>query len=474
MERNLNNGDFERLLKQNADQYRMYPSEKVWNNIHSNLHTRRRWFLLGFALFLLSGSLVTYTIISESSIVTLPHNNTVAKTSPQQSNDNKTFADPSAFIKVPEIETGNGMSTVNNPLSLSSAPVLTESGNEIPSSTPEIENQDILNNFVSTDLSGEKSNTSLVESKSSTQPVEISYSDESTDQNGYYTGLMYSNNTPLHLSVPDKNIHISDDLPQSPWTIESVINSFKNRLRKKISFQLFFTPTTSYRKLSENKSFLRNSSAINTPANYAALIGNVNNEVTHKPDLGFELGVDGRYSLTKNLKIRAGIQFNVTRYDIKAFNYHAEQATITLNQGPRGVDSVSAWTSYRNDNGYKQDWLKNLYFQVSMPIGAEIKLLGNDKIQVGISSAIQPTYILGERSYLISSDYKNYARVPWLIRRWNVNTNVETYISYNTGKLKWQVGPQFRYQLLSSFKDKYPVKENLFDFGLKIGIGLSK
>ncbi|MBS1655755.1 MAG: hypothetical protein JSU05_12970, partial [Bacteroidetes bacterium] len=102
MERNLNNGDFERLLKQNADQYRMYPSEKVWNNIHSNLHTRRRWFLLGFAFFLLSGSLVTYTIISESSVATLPHNNTVAKNTPQQSSDNKTFADPSAFIKVPE------------------------------------------------------------------------------------------------------------------------------------------------------------------------------------------------------------------------------------------------------------------------------------------------------------------------------------------------------------------------------------
>jgi hypothetical protein len=40
--------------------------------------------------------------------------------------------------------------------------------------------------------------------------------------------------------------------------------------------------------------------------------------------------------------------------------------------------------------------------------------------------------------------------------------------------MKWQVGPQVRYQLLSSFVSKYPVKENLFDFGMRVGVTLSK
>jgi hypothetical protein len=109
-----------------------------------------------------------------------------------------------------------------------------------------------------------------------------------------------------------------------------------------------------------------------------------------------------------------------------------------------------------------------------MPVGAEVDLIGDDKVQFGVGGTIQPTYVLGDRAYLLSTDYKNYAEVPWLTRRWNVNTAFETFVSYSTGRMKWQVGPQVRYQLLSSFVDEYPVKENLFDFGLKVGVSLNK
>jgi hypothetical protein len=59
------------------------------------------------------------------------------------------------------------------------------------------------------------------------------------------------------------------------------------------------------------------------------------------------------------------------------------------------------------------------------------------------------------------------------MRKWNVNTSFETFVAYSTGKMNWQVGPQVRYQLLSSFVTEYPVKEHLFDFGLKIGVSLN-
>src|SRR6185436_3602522 len=66
MERQFNNGDFEKLLRDNANQYRMYPSEKVWKGIHSTLHTRRRWYGLTAAImFLLTGSIVSIFIFSD-------------------------------------------------------------------------------------------------------------------------------------------------------------------------------------------------------------------------------------------------------------------------------------------------------------------------------------------------------------------------------------------------------------------------
>ncbi len=72
MERNFNN-EFERFLKENADQYRLYPSSKVWNGIYSALHTRRKWFGLGIILLLVTGTLVTILIThsSKETIVTV-------------------------------------------------------------------------------------------------------------------------------------------------------------------------------------------------------------------------------------------------------------------------------------------------------------------------------------------------------------------------------------------------------------------
>src|SRR4030095_8305516 len=61
MERNFNN-EFERFLKENADQYRMYPSAKVWSGVYNALHTRRKWYGLGIMLLLLTGSLVTVLV----------------------------------------------------------------------------------------------------------------------------------------------------------------------------------------------------------------------------------------------------------------------------------------------------------------------------------------------------------------------------------------------------------------------------
>ena len=158
--------------------------------------------------------------------------------------------------------------------------------------------------------------------------------------------------------------------------------------------------------------------------------------------------------------------------DIRAYSHPSEVATIALSNAAGGTNTFSTVTNYRNAGGSKADWLKNLYFSASAPIGLELKLLGNRKTYMGISGTIQPTYITSNRSYLLSTDYKNYAEVPSLIRKWNINTGFEVFAGYTTGKLKWRVGPQVRYQTMSSFQKKYPVQEHLFDFGLKLGIML--
>ena len=147
--------------------------------------------------------------------------------------------------------------------------------------------------------------------------------------------------------------------------------------------------------------------------------------------------------------------------------------TIALDAGT-GTNSISQETIYRNYNGNRANWLQNLYYSASIPVGVELKFPSRKSTYFAIAGTFQPTYIVTDRAYLLSTDYKNYVEVPSLTRRWNMNTGFEALVGYSTGKTQWQVGPQVRYQIRSSFEDQYPLKENLFDFGLKVGVLLNK
>jgi hypothetical protein len=255
-----------------------------------------------------------------------------------------------------------------------------------------------------------------------------------------------------NLRPENKLSTLKETTTADPLSIESVLNSYKSS-GKKFGLQTYFTPTVSYRKLNDN---------------------HIDDIVPHKPAFGFELGVSAKYRVAGNAKLRAGFQFNVNRYEIKTFDSYSQLATIRLSDRYGKTDYVRTVTNYNNFKGYQSNWLQNFYFQVSAPIGVELKLRGDDKVQFGIASTVQPTYLLRDKAYVISTDYKNYTQMPNLVRRWNVNTNFETFVAYSTGHLNWQVGPQVRYQILSSYLKKYPVKENLFDFGLKVGLSFSK
>ena len=59
MQRNFYTDDFEQLIRQIADQYKMYPSDHVWKGVHRALHGRRRWYWTGLAILLLGAGLLT-------------------------------------------------------------------------------------------------------------------------------------------------------------------------------------------------------------------------------------------------------------------------------------------------------------------------------------------------------------------------------------------------------------------------------
>lgn len=444
MQRKINHDDFERFLQENADQVRMYPSSAIWKNISKDLNRRKRRLVAFVAALMITVSAGGYLLWNEFS-TTPTENNQVSspsKKNPSIISQHRT-ASATPYLKQNKKKAPLQLSRPNNgnpdnPL-LTIQPVYTDKI---------IKDRENLLAFMQEEL---------------TPAIRISGATNEIIALQRRTGITNSFLINEH-SQSIKDIPVQLDSVKA----EEVVANLKTKERK-LNWQIFFSPNISYRKLSENKSYARPASSPASAFNY---LYDVNNAVTHKPNIGFELGITSKYTISRSTKLRAGFQFNVSRYDIKAFNYVPEVATIALNNG-YGVDFVNTISNYRNFNGGKTNWLKNFYFQASVPVGVEVKVTGNNKMHVGVASTLQPTYVIGDRAYLITNDYKNYAELPWLIRRWNVNTNLETFVSYSTGKTKWQVGPQVRYQLLSSFVSEYPVKENLFDFGLKVGVTLN-
>src|ERR1700686_4306703 len=123
MENNNNNRDFEQFVKQNADQYRMFPSEKVWQGIHNTLHTRRRWYSIGLGLLLLTtGAAVSWVMFSSSpknektstGQSVIPQNNLVAVDKPVQKPEALISAGFALKTNIPSIAAADLQQNNNN------------------------------------------------------------------------------------------------------------------------------------------------------------------------------------------------------------------------------------------------------------------------------------------------------------------------------------------------------------------------
>lgn len=491
MERGFYNDEFEELIKQKADQYKIYPSDQVWKGVYRALHTRRKWYWLSFLLFL-SG-------ISYYAILQL--------IAPTEGNRK-----PATNINNPASHTTAANNDTGKPAVV--IPFSAHTNQRDPrSSQASTPRSFVINpdNFSASETTGSIAPTivtiasidPLTEAEKNTAAEETATADHTGKATSPKTLLadkltaISANNKNGQPSVENNLLIIFNDLsavappdaeqkPAHPgqtappdaaaaedeerinWLQQFAVYNLAVPKLKRLSWQLAFAPTMNYRKLS-GTSGSAPSDIKNVP-----MAGNVasdpNQLVNHKPALGFELGSHFLYAVNKSLQIRAGAQFNYSRYAIQAYgSYSSDRATIALNSA-NNTDSITNYSRIRNFGGDVSENLQNQYFQLSIPVGLELRLLGSGKIQIGAAGTVQPTYLINRQTYLITTDYKNYTKEPSLVKRWNVNTGAEIFLAYKSGDLKWQVGPQFRYQLFSSYVSEYPIREYLMEYGIKIAV----
>lgn len=485
MEDNFNQNEFEEFLKEQVRNHRMYPADTVWRDIDKKLHGDKKWPALTIAAFMLLSATIAICVyfkpqpdlfnikpinnnieLKNSTLPNSQHNIVLDNLAPTTFNEKNEPAIQNQFNDQPiassniigDKDKSNTITEIivpNKILTTEAAPSKTAPAHQVDKVLPkhvEPENVGYSRLSDASRLNNEHSSLETVNANNIITSGKIRPSTENKNQAKDYN---------------DKNM-VDNFLKDHNDDIALYTTSKPKSLKNKFSFQIYLAPSISYRKLLEDKAVLKEGTNSTGPVglNYVA---DVNNVVRHRPGNGIEAGVSIMYNVTENFRIKSGFQFNVRQYSIEAYRSNTELASIALVDNNR-IDTINTFAIYRNSNGYYSTELVNRYYQLAVPIGVEWEIIGNKTIQFNVAGSIQPTYLINRDAYLISTNFKNYSEHPEMVRSFNINSNIETFISFKAGYFKWQIGPQMRYQPYSTFIPQYPIKEHLLDYGIKVGL----
>lgn len=514
MERNFNQDHFEQFLRDSVEDFRMTPSRRVWTSLYNNLHPGRRWPSLAVSLLVFSALIFVGLTHSSRYRNQATPNETVAATDDQTQKSVLLSYQPSNLATAKPITeanpsldmSGSGhapalVSKIDHPstqgityngngqtpatVTGNSTYASTERNNQhrrprqhqqaarnqltIEQSTAVYE-ENQQSNITQPDLATSQNTTTA----SSNQPTTLSMltaDDNATVNNNEAENVKWSsiNQPNTETAITAK---LTENKEQKAWMESDIFYNKRSSLHKqKLSYEVYITPSVGYRKLEnmmdlENASISLSNSFLNT--------SNQANKIHHLPAFNMEAGYSVRYDLNKYFRMKAGFQFNYSNYQIygQGLDHPAATSLLLRNSSTGAPELISRSSVILNPVSTDQtNRLNSSNFQVSIPIGAEIKLMSGNKWQWYVGATIQPTYVLSGNAYLLSADMNYYVFDASMINKWNLNTGVETFVSYKMNqKLQLNMGPQFRYQLNSTYDKQYTYKEKLYNLGIKLGI----
>ena len=449
-ERSLYNDEFERQLREKADQFKMYPSDKVWNEVHQSLHARKKRFVVGMS-FLIGGIL----FIAGKQLI-FPAHNAQSKLTTAKIN---TIPKPAETASLPSFTAG---SFEKASTTASADRVNSDDNQNTPASF-------VLRSGFSSDnqgiVSGDIQESIPEKMQSSSRLKSIKPAEEN---------ITATTTTQLDLvELKESMLSPVNNITDNPVTIDKTASQFSHNHNDRFSWEIYATPTFNTHYLS-GISYRSMVQAIPTAPIMVVHIANVNGFVDNTPVLGYNVGGNILYRISKNISLKAGLEFSFSRYYLNTYNSNPGQASATLSSYFGYVaDSLSTVANGGGSINKNPERFQNKYYQLSVPVGVDVKVLGKSKFQLHLGATLQPSYLLNTDAYVLSDDYSSYTKDPSAYRRWNLIAGAEAYISYGVGKIRWEIGPQVRYQIFSTYKNSYPLQENMLNYGIRIGISKS-
>ncbi len=491
MENEFYQDGFESFLKENADDFLMVPSRKVWYSIYNNKHPDRKWPSMAVCLIILSA--VLYIGISNNNSLSSASQKAGAanftgniaeipgKKSTKQNNN-------SPFTKFKN----NTPSNYSNLLTIAGKTDADLTGSTDPAA-------DIADNFTNTyqnntdfaavtkigsaQTGNMPDNANTVTSSkgrhaqlsvAARSAVSVKGGEVAIDEN-----LKAINNATKNTAADLTTKNTESAVPaeskkkKQDETIIAKLTAdddrswkedyaFRNKpsakkLAGKGSISYYVTPSFGYRGFFKNRE-ARYAALYNTPSGKEKL--------NDGAALNLEIGAMINYTVSRNTRLKAGLQANYTNYVSRVTGLdHPTQTSLAVDDNGSSFRS----SQYAVKEGLSK--LNKTTIQLSIPIGADVKLAGRKKIKWYAGGTFQPTYVITGSAYVLSADGNNYISETPLLRKLNLNAAIETFVTFKPSSgVILSLGPQFRYQLLSTYKKEYNYTEKLYNVGFKIGI----
>ncbi|MEP6926966.1 MAG: hypothetical protein ABI834_04980 [Ginsengibacter sp.] len=477
----------------------MAPSKKVWHGIYNDLHPGKRWpsvamsFLLIFTLVVI-GHLNTnnsrqsaYLSSKISEDKKLTHG--LKKTGSSKSNQ-KIVLRKNDLNKSKEVfvySTGNpDKSIFSNEASENKNQIDNFKRDRLLAGTMTDGNNSGTSVFEKLSIPNPPTSSSTIDNNSNIVPDKESQAQNNVRLNGkieenIQEKIIAENVADLQsakrISTGKKNSLNSEDVLRNK-NIDEVNAQLYSSVEKKeakhhkkgndkITWVYFLAPVVS------SVSFSGHALTQSANANFspAVVVNLQQNKVLHNSALGLEAGAQMNYTVAKKLQFTTGAHLTHSGYNIISNEVHPTFGTLLLRDKATGaIYTKSFITHYGNGTGPAVVKIRNYNWEASIPFGLQYEVFENKKLQFKVGANLEPSLLLKYNSYILSSDGNNYVNDPSLLRRWNMSSNFGAFVTFNSSKFKWQIGPNVRYQWLSSYQKDYTIKEHLIDYGIRVGI----
>ena len=476
--------DFEKRLKKEAEDFLPQPSSRVWENIHNELHPRRRKYLLAAAAAVLLLLAVGVYLLQKQYVSShtkpsvaeqIPDGTLPAQTPPPPSDNSQSSKQPAQ----PVASSGKIFTQPQKPGETESVGLTTK-----PRSGYTEDSQRDKPTASSKSAIVIKNDLQNPELSAPNKEKEQMSGAKSGNQSSETSGLPLLENLSLFLSIPHSKDYVElstfahANRISSSWMIPQNEGNLsfskkenekvsRGKLYRKPSYEIFYTPGIGYRSLTEASPGMM-------AGNLSSYSSSSLSNLKQQPAWSWAAGARVILPFGKSWSLQTGLSVEQLNYSITAYGTYPAYVQNNNNYYYSASPSRSLYFLSTNALAAARpavNHLHNSYFSGEIPLLVDRRFGNPRRISLNLAAGAGLTYLFHANPVIYSPVSGRYFTGADYIRKLNGNFHIETSLFIPLGPtLKLDVGPSLQYQILSSYKNYPAIKERPYLLGFKTGL----